>query len=784
MMLSSIIHGVAAAAFVLPGVRAMQAPSEDGFVSAFGFIPSADGRGYECRLGGLAIALRPDGIMTLRQPAEADGTATVKRWGSSVPLRWTPSDRRTGQINLFLGADPGKWRRRLPHFGAVTACDDSGQVVIRVSLESGQVNLVLPHARPGADLLLESLGIAANPVLGPAGLTVSGAIEAGTYLNGPVQEEVQDIVVAEDGDVIVAVRGGIDFPSTPDAYDPSYNGPFLPPFNLWSDAIIVRLEPGMDALVFATFLGGFMDEVPSSVMLASNGDIVVSGQTKIDFPTTPGVLKPEPDGLALDLFVTRLTGAGDDLVYSTLLGGSGQEQFDYAALVAGDDVIVIGDTRSSDLPVSTSAYDLDLTGDRDIFACRLSHDGTALKWCTYLGGETATTTRSMAVAPDESVYISGDAGEFDPGGIWINDFPFTPGAFSASGALYVSRISADGTQLLAATGLGNPVDDPWPRAMAVRGDGALVIVGHAQGVDWPVSPGAFDPVFPGTSGFFPDGFITCFTPDLSGVIYSTAFGTGEFEEIWDVAVDPAGVVTVVGKSYSFDFPTTPGAFAAPDPTTLGHPFVSRLSADGRALYYSTLIPGNSADGDGFKRCALTPTGSAVVGFVGRSTNLPTSPDAYMPTFVSSGPPVGESAAWVGQLSMLPSGVGKYGTSTPGPLGPLAVGAISGPFVGEDGFGLTCSGAPAGGSGILAVSLEGLEEPMQTSGVGIWIHPGRIVALVLAEADELGGAVTRLPVPDVAALEGFTVYCQYFWQVGAGVPHNLMASNAVQVVVQG
>jgi hypothetical protein len=778
-----MIHGVAVAVFVLRGVQAMQAPSENGFASTFGFIPSADDRGYEYRLGGVAIALRPDGIMTMRHPAGTEGAATVKRWGSTVPLRWTPSDRRSGEINLFLGSDPSKWRRRLAHFGVVTACDDSGHVLIRVSLESGQVNLAMPDSRPGTNLLLDSIDIAANRISGSAGMTVSGAVEAGTYLNGPVQEEIQGIVVAEDGDVIVAGRGGIDFPSTPDAYDPSYNGPFLPPFNTWSDAIIVRLTPGMDALVFATFLGGFMADAASSVMLASNGDIVVSGQTIIDFPTTPGVLKPEPDGLQLDLFVTRLTGAGDDLVYSTLLGGSGDEYFEHAALVTGDDVIVVGDTRSLDLQVSTDAYDQDLTGDRDIFACRLSHDGTALKWCTYLGGETSASSLSMAVAPDDSVYVSGGAGEFDHGGNWITDYPFTPGAFSESGGLHVSRISADGTQLLAATGLGNPIENAWPRAMTVRADGALIVVGHALGVDWPISPGAYDPVFPGVFGNFTDGFITCFTPDLSGVVYSTAFGTGGFEEIWDVAVDPAGVVTVVGKSYSLDFPTTPGAFAAPDPATLGHPFVSRLSADGRALYYSTLIPGNSADADGMKRCALTPTSSAVVAFMARSTDLPTSPDAYMPTFVSSGPPVGETAAWVGQLSMLPSGVGKYGTSTPGPLGPLAVGAISGPFVGEDGFGLTCSGAPVGGTGFLALSLGGLEQPLQASGAGIWIHPGRIVALVLVEADELGGAVTRLPVPDVPALAGLAVYGQYFWPTAAGVPHLLVASDAVQIIVQ-
>ncbi len=788
MTLHSAFHIALTAAFMLPGVQAQQALSEGGLAAGIGFIVSADGQGFETRVGCMAISLRPDGILTMRRPAEAGESPTVKRWVSAVPLNWTAEDRRSGQINLFLGADPARWRRRLSHYGEVIARDDCGNVQIRATLGSGRLSLVAHEAGPDAESLIDSLGLVASVAMQPGqaslpadsglvGLAVSGAVEAGTYLDGPVQEEFEGIVVAENGDVIVAGRGGIDFPSTPDAYDPSYNGPFLPPYNLWADAIIVRLTPNMDALVFATFLGGFMDDHASSVMLASNGDIVTSGRTKIDFPTTPGVLKPKPDGLQLDLFVTRLTAAGDELVFSTLLGGSGDEQFEHAALVSGDDVIVVGDSRSSDLPVSTNAYDQDLTGDRDIFVCRLSHDGTSLKWCTYLGGEVDATSRSMAVAPDESVYISGGAGG------WDTDFPFTPGAFAGSGALHVSRISADGTQLLAATGLGNPIDGAWPRAIAVRSDGAPIVAGYANGVDWPVSPGAYDPVFPGAFGNFTDGFITCFTPDLSGVIYSTSFGTGGFEEIWDVAADSAGVVTVVGKSYSLDFPTTPGAFAAPDPTTLGHPFVSRLSADGAALYYSTLIPGNSADGDGMKCCALTPMGSAVVAFTALSTDLPTSPDAYMPTFVSSGPPVGESAAWVGQLSMLPRGVGKYGSSTPGPLGPLAVGAISGPFVGEDGFGLTCSGAPAGGTGFLALSLDGLDQPLQASGAGIWVNPGRIVALVPSVADGLGGAVTRLPVPDVPALAGLEVYGQYFWPGAVGVPHTLVASNAVRISVQ-
>ncbi|HKB15167.1 MAG TPA: hypothetical protein VKF62_03835, partial [Planctomycetota bacterium] len=130
---------------------------------------------------------------------------------------------------------------------------------------------------------------------------------------------------------------------------------------------------------------------------------------------------------------------------------------------------------------------------------------------------------------------------------------------------------------------------------------------------------------------------------------------------------------------------------------------------------------------------------------------------------------------------LPQGASRYGSSTPGCAGALAIGTSAIPQVGNAAFGFTCVGAPANSTGLLGISAGALSSPILVSGAAVWVHPLTLLALP-ATSDGSGFAPFPLPIPAAASLAGAQVFAQFAWLDGCA-PGGVSASNAIQVVVQ-
>lgn len=248
-------------------------------------------------------------------------------------------------------------------------------------------------------------------------------------------------------------------------------------------------------------------------------------------------------------------------------------------------------------------------------------DPVLLAYSTYLGGSHSEFALGIAVDGTRSAYVTGQTASAD--------FPTTAGALQSSFAggsadVFVSKLDPEGSTLVYSTFLGGGAFDAG-FDLSVEGSGTVYVTGQTASLDFPTTPGAFQPSFGGGSA---DAFVSKLGREGSELLYSTYLGGGQLEFGFDIAVR-AGNAYVTGRTFSADFPATPGAFQ----TLLAgvaDAFVTKLDRAGSALVYSTYLGGGNADfGLGI---AVDGAGSAYVTGWTLSADFPTTAAAVQPGF--------------------------------------------------------------------------------------------------------------------------------------------------------
>jgi hypothetical protein len=321
------------------------------------------------------------------------------------------------------------------------------------------------------------------------------ALVYSTYLGGSARDQAYGIAVDGAGNAYVTgYTESTDFPTTEGAFQTVYGGGVR-------DAFVAQLSADGTALAYSTYLGGSAHDEARAITVDSAGNAYVTGFTaSTDFPTTEGAFQPAHQGdFVLSAFVTKLSGDGTALVYSTYLGGSGGYDVGYGIAVDGaGNAYVTGGTGSIDFPTTPGAFQTTLRG-TNAFVSKLSGDGTALVYSTYLGGSGGDTGGGVAVDGAGNAYVAGSTSS--------NNFPTTPGAFQTSNRggvfdAFVSKLSGDGTALVYSTYLGGFARDQ-ALGIALDGAGNAYVTGFTNSTNFPTTPGAFQTAFRGSS---PDSF--------------------------------------------------------------------------------------------------------------------------------------------------------------------------------------------------------------------------------------------------------------------------------------
>ena len=253
-----------------------------------------------------------------------------------------------------------------------------------------------------------------------------------TYLGGSISQFGYGVAVDSSGNAYVAgVTMSVDFPIVAGALQTTLGG--------GDDVFVSKLNSSGSALVYSTYLGGSDEDFGFDIAVDSSGNAYVTGQTvSSNFPTTVGALQPAFGGGNHDTFVSKLNSSGSALIYSTYLGGSGDDSGSSIAADPLGNAYVTGETVSIDFPISSGALQPTPAGGFDAFVSKLNSGGSALLFSTYLGGSDGSEIGTgIALDSSRDAFVAGTTGS--------SDFPTTKGALQTmyAGVLdaFVSKIS-------------------------------------------------------------------------------------------------------------------------------------------------------------------------------------------------------------------------------------------------------------------------------------------------------------------------------------------------------
>jgi len=287
------------------------------------------------------------------------------------------------------------------------------------------------------------------------------AVEFSSYFGGSGHDAAYAVALDDQGRVLVAgLTRSEDFPVTTGVVGESHTGGE-------SDVFVLLLSTDLSTVLASTYIGGSdhegedftthpyfqMGNWGPALALDAGGEILLTGATmSADFPVTTGAYQTIHNTLYEDAFLLRLSPGLDTLVHSTFFGGSHMDFGRTVVVEPGGTVVVGGDTRTQDFPVTDGAFDTDYNGaERDTFLIRFADDLSAVTEATYFGGAMNDFNRATLCSDSGQVYITG----------WTisEDLPSTRGAFDRThngGArdIYIACFSANFSRLEACTYLG------------------------------------------------------------------------------------------------------------------------------------------------------------------------------------------------------------------------------------------------------------------------------------------------------------------------------------------
>jgi len=248
-------------------------------------------------------------------------------------------------------------------------------------------------------------------------LNASGsALAYSTFLGGTDPDEGVGIAVRDGKAYVTGRTNSTNYPTTPSAFDTSFNGGN-------TDTFVTKLNASGSALAYSTFLGGTSGDFGSDIAVDRRGRGYVTGTTdSADYPTTRGAFDRTLDGSS-DAFVTKLNASGSALAYSTFLGGTGGDFGRGIAVDRRGKAYVTGVTGSADYPTTRGAFDRTYNGSGDAFVTKLNAAGSALVYSTFLGGSDLDRGDSIAVRFGRA-YVTGQTPSAD--------YPTTPDAFDTN----------------------------------------------------------------------------------------------------------------------------------------------------------------------------------------------------------------------------------------------------------------------------------------------------------------------------------------------------------------
>ena len=418
----------------------------------------------------------------------------------------------------------------------------------------------------------------------------------------------------------IVIQAGGNYPTTPGAFDLTFNGGFVGLQVGGFDSALSKFNPTGTSLIFSTYFGGSQNEAPHSLVTDENDNLYVLGVTSSpNFPVIAGCFDVSHNGgptvevnelgyNGADIYVAHFNAAGSSLVGSTFVGGSGTDGINTGALnynygdpfrgeiiVKNGFVYVSSSTQSSDFP-TFGASQGSLNGAQDAVIFKINSALTTMSWSTYFGGSGLESGNSIQLASNGNVYVAGGTNSNSLPFISGNDLTFNGGV--ADG--YIVKLQGGTSAIMAGTFMGL---SEYDQAYFVQLDNLNEVYVYGQSESaWPISAGVYGNPNSGQ-------FIRKYSNNLNTIIWTTMIGAGTghaeisptaflVSDCFDIYISGWGGFINYSYSTQATFSTSNGfpltADAYQNVTTGSNFYIAVLDQDAAFLKYATYMGGTSS----------------------------------------------------------------------------------------------------------------------------------------------------------------------------------------------
>jgi len=420
-----------------------------------------------------------------------------------------------------------------------------------------------------------------------------------TYLGGSSDEVPHSLIVFEGQLFMMGTSGSIDYPTTANSYDNTFNsGPPLAGngiginYNNGCDIVVSKFSEDGSQLLSSTFLGGtdndgfnnaailrynYADQIRGEIDIDQEGNCYVASSTySNDFPIVGGVIQANNNG-GQEGIVVKLDNDLTTIEWSSYWGGSGDDAI-YSLSFNENDIYVSGGTTSEDIQTFNNSYAPNfLGGPSDAFVARFAKDGSSVLSSTYFGSDQYDQAYFIELDNEDDVYIFGQS--LAPGLTLISNVNFS----EPNSGQFISKLSPDlGTQIFSTVfGSGNGQIDISPTAFLVDACNRVYCSGWGGNTNGVINGGpggstanlttTFDAFQSDTDGS--DFYLIILEDNGNTMSYGTFFGGNISDEHVDGGTsrfDKQGIVyqsVCAGCGGNSDFPTTANAYSSQNNST-------------------------------------------------------------------------------------------------------------------------------------------------------------------------------------------------------------------------
>jgi predicted SpoU family rRNA methylase len=381
----------------------------------------------------------------------------------------------------------------------------------------------------------------------------------GTYYGGSGQDCSSGITTDSSGSIMIT---GYTFSSnaiaTTGAYQMAFSGS--------PDVFIAKFNAN-GTRMWASYYGGSGDDYGYGITTDSGGNIMITGRTSSpNAIATTGSYQMTFSGTT-DAFIAKFNASGN-MLWATYYGGSTDDSGQGITSDASGNILITGNSLSTNAIATTSAYQTTKDGYADAFIVKFNTNGTRI-WATYYGGSDWDYGYGITTDTSGNIILLGNTSSVTAiASIGANQI-----ANGGGDDIFIAKFNANGTRIWATYYGGN--GDDYGYGITTDSSGNLIITGKTNSANAIATTGSYQTTFNGNA----DAFIAKF--NVNGTrTWATYFGGSGFDYGYGIATDANGDISIAGQTSSTNLISTMGAFQTIQGGGTFDAFIAKFNTNG------------------------------------------------------------------------------------------------------------------------------------------------------------------------------------------------------------